>query len=182
MFVVDCRGKYESTNDESGSVYSNLARSLKYLANAAIEHDKDGLDLAFIYERPADRIPIYSKLQDVNTVMGKLKEAWDEYDESDFSELSTCLDLLLSGYQKKYGETKVEQEPIKPLNMIVLLAAPVPDDDDFVDIVIQYARDFDNGKWPKHQVGIQFVFIGDPEGFKEFIHLDEVAHKEHNVR
>jgi hypothetical protein len=185
MFVIDCREKFDAARDPN-RVRPRIATSLEQFVKTAMEYDSDGLDLAFIHEQsPESRQTVYRKLKDVNTFTQKYHDACKDYDayieyHASF-QLSGCLDILLGGYQKKM---KDGLKP-KPLNMIVLIGRPVTEWDDFKEMVLEYAKDFDDEKWLKRQVGLQFVLVGEDSSgstYQALRHLDNEAYKENKVR
>jgi uncharacterized protein YegL len=52
--------------------------------------------------------------------------------------------------------------PPKPVIFIVLTDGEPTDDPK--DVILKYAKNLQRAKWPKHQVGIQFVQVGDSKG------------------
>ena len=73
------------------------------------------------------------------------------------------LEQLLKSYWKQLKESHrlfgAPVNPPKPVVFIVLTDGEPTDSPK--DVILKYAKKLQHARWPKHQVGIQFVQVGD---------------------
>jgi len=174
MFLVD-------DSYHIGNRWAAIKRSLAQFALLATQYDVDGIDLAFIQSEVKYTGVTSAQLQELMAKIYAMSLVNEESDSS--NTLSISLDCHLSEYTRKYKERMDRGLRQKYLNLIVLTSGDLGYFDDFEDIVIDYARKFDNMNAPKFQLGIQFALIQcRPEDQERFKRLDDQEHVRYAAR
>ncbi|KAF8537787.1 hypothetical protein BDD12DRAFT_743919 [Trichophaea hybrida] len=157
-------------------VWVDIRRSLVSVVKYATLHDKDGVDLAFVHTGNK-----YPGITSPDEFMARFDN--ERVFGGDESTLSYCLDRHLAAYKKKYLDQAKQQRNQKPLNLIVLTSGDPGENDDFEEVVTQYATEFEKLGAPIKQLGIQFVLVhSQPEHQERFQHLDDISLWKPNVR
>lgn len=104
-----------------------------------------------------------------------------------------CLDEILREYIDRYAASKApvspssspssqpKRVPVKPLNILVLTDGEPTDDPE--SVIVSAARKLEMLNAPLHQVGIQFLQIGDEEGAREALEeLDDALEGVYGIR
>lgn len=182
--------------DDSGSMsehdyWSQLRIALESLVSVAGKYDSDGIDIHFLNASEHDRTNITDTKQ--------IGQVFEKVQPRGVTPTGACLDRILRSYLDKYAAVKTayaqsssspgsdpNQQTLysllpKPLNIIVLTDGEPTDDPE--SVIVAAARALDKLNAPLHQVGIQFVQIGNEEGAREALEeLDDRLEEIYAVR
>lgn len=182
VFVVD------DSASMAGEYWDQLGRALATTANIATKYDSDGIDIHFLNSHKYDCKYITS----LDVVQG----LFNSVQPAGITPIGGCLDYILRDYVDKYAAAKAAYTPSttgpgphptmhdslpKPINILVLTDGEPTDN--LEDVVVSAARMLDDLRAPLHQVGIQFVQIGNEEGAREALEeLDNKLQERHLIR
>jgi len=166
VFVVD------DSASMAGEYWDQLGRALETIATIATKYDSDGIDIHFLNSSQHDSKHITSS--------DSVRDLFNSVQPAGVTPTGTCLDRILREYLDKYADAKAAYTPSttgpgphptiydslpKPLNILVLTDGEPTDDPE--GAIVHAARELDRLNAPLHQVGIQFVQIGNEEGARE---------------
>jgi uncharacterized protein YegL len=164
VIVVD-----DSTSMQVGkpiSRWKECREAISVIAEAALQFDSEGIDVHFLNSRRSGtcktRAEVDSLFQSVHLTCG--------------TPTGAKLEELLKDY---WGQLKRSRrlfgppvDPPKPVIYIVLTDGEPTDSPR--DVIIKYAKKLHRASWPVHQVGIQFVQVGDSrEAARSLRELDD---------
>ena len=146
--------------DDSGSMkehWSATRNALETVATVALKHDRDGVDIHFMNNPRYDAWNVKSATH--------VRQLFNQVRPSGVTPTGQCLDEILRDYLDRYISSKIpgpdgQQQPkIKPLNIVVITDGEPTDDVE--SVIVSVARKLERLNAPLHQVGIQFLQIGD---------------------
>jgi len=138
------------------SRWQECTEAISLIADAALEFDSEGIEVYFLNSPNNGTCKTGAEVkrlfQGVHLVAG--------------TPTGAKLEQLLHNY---WGQLKQSSRffgapvnPPKPVIYIVLTDGEPTDDPK--SVILKYAKNLERAKWPKHQVGIQFVQVGDSKG------------------
>ena len=182
VFVVD------DSASMAGEYWDQLGRALENIATIATKYDSDGIDIHFLNSPQYDRKHVTSP--------ASVRDLFNRVQPAGITPTGACLDRILRDYLDKYADAKAAFTPStagpgphptmydslpKPLNILVLTDGEPTDDPEAV--IVDAARKLDKLNAPLHQVGIQFVQIGNEEGAREALEeLDDALEEIYGIR
>lgn len=183
VFIIDDTSSMQfavNSNDKSDpplSRWSVLENCLQYIAEIAIKHDKDGVDIQFLKMTElngndiTDPTVIFEKLEKVRKHLDQPKCAggtvfYDALDEA--------IEPRLENYREyvKAKAAKLRPQRPKPMNLIVLTDGEADDNQEVRWYLAGVGVELTDMRAPPRQIGIQFVQIGDDE--KSALWLEEM--------
>jgi len=182
VFVVD------DSASMAGEYWDQLGRALREFAAIATKYDSDGIDIHFLNSPQYDRKHV--------TSTASVRDLFDRVQPAGVTPTGACLDRILREYLDKYADAKAAYTPSttgpgphptmydslpKPLNILVLTDGEPTDDPE--GAIVHAARRLEELNAPLHQVGIQFVQIGNEEGAREALQeLDDALVDIYGIR
>lgn len=161
--------------DDSGSMAGGLwnmaSKALAQLARRAVYYDKDGIDIHFFNATEKNR----ENVQSAREVVQLFQQVRPNGTTPTYSRLHAHLMSYLRRFQKDPN--------IKKYNIIILTDGP-PDDNvgHIQKLIVQVAKKLENELAEVHQVGIQFVQLGnDPEAEQFFSYIDDHIMKDNKL-
>lgn len=161
--------------DDSGSMAGGLwnmaSKALAQLARRAVYYDRDGIDIHFFNATEKNR----ENVQSAREVVQLFQQVRPNGTTPTYSRLHAHLISYLRRFQKDPN--------IKKYNIIVLTDGP-PDGDvgHIQKLIVQVAKKLENELAEVHQVGIQFVQLGnDPEAEQFFSYIDDHIMKDNRL-
>jgi len=175
--------------DDSASMTEHwdvTCKALETVATIALQHDQDGIDIHFMNH------PEHSAWN-VRTA-NHIRRLFSLVEPSGITPTGECLDDILRDYLDRYAASRNAYTPtssptsphlptskLKPLNILVLTDGEPTDDPE--SVIVDAARQLEKLNAPLHQVGIQFLQIGDEPGAREALEeLDDVLAAVHGIR
>ncbi|KAF8253237.1 hypothetical protein K440DRAFT_593911 [Wilcoxina mikolae CBS 423.85] len=173
--------------DDSASMTAHWAATrsaLETLATVALRHDQDGIDIHFMNHPEHDAVNVKSAVH--------IRRLFAKVEPEGCTPTGQCLDEILREYIDRYASTKAPASPssspsshappgVKPLNILVLTDGEPTDDPE--PVIVSAARKLEALNAPLHQVGIQFLQIGDEEGAREALEeLDDALEGVYGIR
>jgi len=154
VVVVD-----DSTSMQLGSPVSRwqeCSGAIAAIAEAALEFDTGGIEVYFLNS------PNNGTCKTAAEVQGLFKSVR----LSPGTPTGARLEELLRDYWRQLKASRrlfgAPVDPPKPVIYIVLTDGEPTDDPK--EVIMKYAKKLQQAKWPKHQVGIQFVQVGNSKG------------------
>ncbi|PWW74286.1 hypothetical protein C7212DRAFT_353420 [Tuber magnatum] len=182
VFVVD------DSASMAGEYWDQLGQALETIATIATKYDSDGIDIHFLNSPQYDRKHVTSPTA--------VRDLFDSVQPAGITPTGACLDRILREYLDNYADAKAAYTPSstspgphptvyaslpKPLNILVLTDGEPTDDPGYV--IVTAARNLDKLNAPLHQIGIQFVQIGNEEGAREALEeLDDAIEEIYGIR
>ncbi|CUS07410.1 unnamed protein product [Tuber aestivum] len=182
VFVVD------DSASMAGEHWDQLGQALETIATIATKYDSDGIDIHFLNSPQYDRKHVTSPTT--------VKDLFNLVQPAGITPTGACLDRILREYLDSYADAKAAYtsssttpgpQPTmyaslpKPLNILVLTDGEPTDDPE--SVIVAAARNLDRLNAPLHQVGIQFVQIGNEEGAREALEeLDDALEGVYGIR
>lgn len=159
-----------------GSHWDQTIKALKTFTTIAARYDTNGIDIHFLNHNSQD---VYN-ITDASVIT----PLFSSITPSGITPTGRCLDEILRDYIDEYAEYKrdpANNPPVKPLNIVVLTDGEPSDDPE--SVIVDAARQLDRLNAPLHQVGIQFLQIGDEPGAEEALkELDDALQGIHGIR
>ncbi|RPB03813.1 hypothetical protein L873DRAFT_1800333 [Choiromyces venosus 120613-1] len=183
VFVVD------DSASMAGKYWDQLGQALETITTIATKYDSDGIDIHFLNSSQYDRTHITSP--------SSVRDLFNRVQPAGVTPTGTCLDRILREYLDKYADAKAAfgtpstsspgPHPTmyaslpKPLNILVLTDGEPTDDPE--SVIVAAARSLDKLNAPLHQIGIQFIQIGNEEGAREALEeLDDALEEIYGIR
>ncbi|KAG0640596.1 hypothetical protein HOY80DRAFT_884386 [Tuber brumale] len=181
IFVVD------DSASMAGERWDQLGQALETIATIATKYDSDGIDIHFLNSPQYDRKHVTSP--------AAVRDLFVSVQPAGITPTGGCLDRILREYLDKYADAKTAYTPStspgphptmyaslpKPLNILVLTDGEPTDDPE--SVIVAAARILDKLNAPLHQVGIQFIQIGNEEGAREALEeLDDALEEIYGIR
>ncbi|KAG0126007.1 hypothetical protein HOY82DRAFT_672726 [Tuber indicum] len=181
VFVVD------DSASMAGERWDQLGQALETIATIATKYDSDGIDIHFLNSPQYDHEHVTSP--------ASVRDLFVSVQPAGITPTGACLDRILREYLDKYADAKAAYTPStspgphptmyaslpKPLNILVLTDGEPTDDPE--SVIVAAARNLDRLNAPLHQVGIQFIQIGDEEGAREALEeLDDALEEIYGIR
>jgi len=182
VFVVD------DSASMAGEYWDQLGRALETIATIATKYDSDGIDIHFLNSPQHDHRHITSP--------DSVRDLFNRVQPAGITPTGACLDRILREYLDKYADAKAAYTSStsgsgphptmynslpKPLNILVLTDGEPTDDPETV--IVDAARKLDRLNAPLHQIGIQFVQIGNEDGAREALEeLDDALEEIYGIR
>lgn len=164
------------------SRWNETREALETVAAVATRYDADGIDIKFLNNHALDTYNITS----ASAIRGLFRRV----QPSGCTPTGRCLDEILREYIDRYAAYKKaalldpdgpRQLAVKPLNIVVLTDGEPTDDPE--SVIVDAARNLERLNAPLHQVGIQFVQIGDEPGAREALEeLDDALAGVYHIR
>ncbi|WVQ79243.1 hypothetical protein IAT38_001339 [Cryptococcus sp. DSM 104549] len=166
-----------------GERWDRARQAIMEVAEIAARYDDDGIDLYFLNNRRVGT--------DLRTT-AQVAETFKGVEPRGVTPTGTRLEAILRDYMARLersqatsprlsGPAVEHEDPVKPMNLIVITDGSPTDDPE--SVIIAIARRLDKGDFPLSQVGIQFLQIGDdPEAREALQELDDGLSGEHGVR
>ncbi|KAI5840915.1 hypothetical protein BZA05DRAFT_242272 [Tricharina praecox] len=175
--------------DDSASMtehWDATRKALESVATVALKHDQDGLDVYFMNHPEHSAWNVRSAAH--------IRRLFALVEPSGITPTGECLDDILRDYLDRYAASKNAYTPasspvsphapalkLKPLNILVLTDGEPTDDPE--SVIVDAARQLERLNAPLHQVGIQFLQIGDEPGAREALEeLDDALAAVHGIR
>lgn len=155
--------RYDTTilcdDSESTEMFlDDLHRAVAAVVAKVVQYDPDGIDVFFFNNRTQHR----SKSAD--DIMRLLRSVQPRGSTPTASALRRVIDPYLSELENWVVEGKPAGLPKpRPLNVLVLTDGAPNRGEEPDGVIIEAARRLDAGRWPPHQLGLQFVQIGDDD-------------------
>ncbi|KAA8910588.1 hypothetical protein FN846DRAFT_897928 [Sphaerosporella brunnea] len=160
-----------------GEHWAATQSALETVATVALKHDQDGIDIHFMNHPEKSAWNVKSATH--------IRRLFSEVEPDGCTPTGECLDDILRDYLDRYAQTKLPASPssapdgehrqpskIKPLNIVVLTDGEPTDDPE--SVIVSAARRLEALNAPLHQVGIQFLQIGDrPDAREALEELDD---------
>jgi len=136
------------------SRWEESRKAISAIAEAALEFDSDGIDVHFLN----------SPTTKTCKTRRAVEELFNSVDLIAATPTGAKLEQLLGDYweqlkQSRGGLFRSSTQPPKPVIFIVLTDGEPSDSPK--DVILKYATKLEKARWPQHQVGIQFVQVGD---------------------
>jgi hypothetical protein len=177
MITQDCEG--------GNSRWNELIQSLRYIVDTVCHYDKDGVDVHFLFNDAKDE----PQIQDGQRIMDLLTNevSPDEDGGGTFmqDQLWDILTRSVDKFEEYRGSLKSSSRAERPkkLNLIIITDGAADDKEEVEFTIVTAAKRLDALQAPKHQVGIQFLQIGqDVKAGKWLELLDNSLHKMHGIR
>jgi hypothetical protein len=173
--------------DDSLSMTAHWAATrsaLETVATVALKHDQDGIDIHFMNHPENSAWNVKSATH--------IRRLFSQVEPAGCTPTGECLDDILREYMDRYAQSKApvppssspSQQPpqkVKPLNILVLTDGEPTDDPE--SVIVAAARRLEALNAPLHQVGIQFLQIGDEPGAREALEeLDDTLAEVYGIR
>ncbi|GLB34195.1 putative von Willebrand factor (vWF) type A domain contatining protein [Lyophyllum shimeji] len=166
----------DDSSSMRGARWEEAGAALSGLASRAGEYDTDGIDIHFL-----NSPEIGQDLKDPRAV----RDLFNRVQPRGPTPIGAKLEELLQDYMYQI-ETASKGDPrnlrqIKPINYIILTDGAPTDDPE--SVIVQTAKRLDAGNFPIHQVGIQFVQIGDSKSATSYLNdLDDELADKYKIR
>lgn len=185
--------------DDSASMAAHweaTREALETVASVALQHDDDGIDIHFMNHPEHDAWHVRSAVH--------IRRLFALVRPIGITPTGQCLDEILREYIDRYSAASTPparwlpgspdssasaspspthaKPPLpKPLNIVVLTDGEPTDDPE--SVIVWAARKLESLNAPLHQVGIQFLQIGDEEGAREALEeLDDALADVYGIR
>jgi len=156
----------DSHLDYPKSRWAVLENCLQYIAEIAIAHDKDGIDIQFLKmtnlneKEITDPAVVFKKLETVRDHLDKPEcgggtAFYEALEEAIYPRLEDYRDFV----EKKKKRQRVQRP--KPLNLIVITDGAAHDTQEVREYLAEVGTELTNLRAMTRQIGIQFVQIGD---------------------
>jgi len=135
------------------SRWQECREAISLIAEAALEFDSDGIDIHFLNSPNSGTCKTSAEVQElfrsVHLVGG--------------TPTGAKLEQLLESYWRQLKQShRLFGPPVNPPRPVVFIVITDGEPtDDPKEVILKYAKKLHSAKWPKHQVGIQFVQVGD---------------------
>lgn len=161
--------------DDSGSMlgprWAQARAALAAVVDLAVKYDKDGVDIRFFNDEENKGDHLTSSIDVMNL--------FDKVDPNGVTPTQDVMEQELGDYMVKWKE---EKRKTKKLNLIVLTDGEPDEDNDVERMIVKYAKELDREEAREHQVGIQFVQIGDDPKATMFLKmLDNDLKRRHGI-
>lgn len=170
IFIID------DSASMAGPSWSQTCAALQTFTSIAARHDTNGIDIHFLNHPTHDLYNI--------TTPAPIPALFASITPRGVTPTGKCLDEILRDYLEEYEAYKRDPEtmpPVKPLNIVVLTDGEPTDDPE--SVIVDAARRLDRLNAPLHQVGIQFLQVGDEPGAEEALRdLDDALVGVHGIR
>lgn len=176
IFLIDDSGSM------AGSLWREAATVLSQITEVCTKRDRDGIDLYFLNHDS-------KKTSTGKASGGYYNLATKSQVDRIFSDVrprggtftGMRLDHILKPYLSKLQKAAKLDEPVKPINLIVITDGAPTDDPE--DAIVHYAEQLDRLGALRWQAGIQFFQVGnDPEATKALEELDDDLKANHGCR
>lgn len=170
--------------DDSASMTEHWVATrsaLETVVTVALKHDQDGVDIYFMNHPEVSAWNVKSATH--------IRQLFARVQPEGCTPTGQCLDEILREYLDRYAaskQTSPSSSPtmgakIKPLNILVLTDGEPTDDPE--SVIVSAARRLEKLNAPLHQVGIQFLQIGDEPGAHEALEeLDDDLEQLYGIR
>ncbi|KAG8763520.1 hypothetical protein FRC12_008520 [Ceratobasidium sp. 428] len=191
QFLIDDSGSM------AGSRWIEARDALMGVAREALRYDADGIEVYFLNAEQKGRT--VKNEDDVKELFDSVRPAsgtptGERLEQILASYILRLEDAKANGVKAKAGlgdekmkaglgdaKARLEDEKIKPLNVIVITDGEPSDDPE--SVIIAAARRLDAGRFPLAQVGIQFIQVGDDRRARKALErLDEELGRMHDIR
>lgn len=161
--------------DDSGSMFgprwAEARAALAAVVDLAVKYDRDGVDIRFFNDEENQGDHLTSSADVMNL--------FDKVVPSGITPTEDVIEQELGDYMVKWKDAK---RKTKKLNLIVLTDGEPDDDNDVERMIVKYAQELDREGAREHQVGIQFVQIGDDAKATAFLKmLDNDLKRRHGI-
>ncbi|KAI9702306.1 MAG: hypothetical protein M1836_000785 [Candelina mexicana] len=162
--------------DDSGSMrgprWRMAERALAEITLRAFPHNRSGVDVRFLNS------------EEEGIGLGTAREVADLFHRvrpDGTTPTEDALDAELNAYLVDYKQNRLNRK-FKKLNLIVLTDGEPDPENDVEACLVRYAKELQNLGANRHQIGVQFVQIGDDRKATEFLkHLDDGLKDKHNL-
>ena len=164
--------------DDSASMtehWDATRAALENVASMALKHDEDGIDLYFMNNTAVGARNVKSATH--------IRRLFAQVHPTGITPTGECLDEILRTYLDRYADARKEPGAarVKPLNILVITDGEPTDDPE--SVIVSAARRLEALNAPLHQVGIQFLQIGDEPGAREALEeLDDDLETYYGIR
>lgn len=188
--------------DDSASMaehWEATREALEMVASVALQHDDDGIDIHFMNHPEHDAWNVRSAVH--------IRRLFALVQPAGITPTGQCLDEILREYIDRYAASSTaptrwppgspdsaastsslssthaptKPPPPKPLNIVVLTDGEPTDSPE--PVIVWAARKLESLNAPLHQVGIQFLQIGNEEGAREALEeLDDALADIYGIR
>ncbi|KAG9119164.1 hypothetical protein FRC07_005963 [Ceratobasidium sp. 392] len=171
QFLIDDSGSM------AGSRWEEAREALMGMADIALKHDPDGVEVSFLNSEEQRAVRSASEIKALFDVI--------RIDRKHATPTGERVEQILAAYMDRLeGAHKSDQTTgnsgIKPLNLIVVTDGAPSDDPE--SVIVSVAKRLGEGQFPKTQVGIQFIQIGDDRRAKKALkELDNCLAKKHGI-
>ncbi|KAG9119163.1 hypothetical protein FRC07_005962, partial [Ceratobasidium sp. 392] len=166
QFLIDDSGSM------GGSLWIEARDALMGIAQAALQHDADGIEVYFL--NAAEKGQTVHSEDDV-------EQLFESVHPTSGTPTGERLEQILTAYIVRLEEAKKSGTRMKPLNLIVITDGAPSDDPE--SVIIAAAKRLDAGQFPLAQVGIQFIQVGNDENARKALEeLDDHLGGKHDVR
>lgn len=173
QFLIDDSGSM------AGSRWNEARDALVGLAELALKHDKDGIEIFFLNSVDSGRT--VRNQEDVRQLFYSVKPGGGTPTGTRLEQILTQYITRLEAAKTKSGGADLLQSGIKPLNLIVITDGEPTDDPE--SVIIAAARRLDAGQFSLTQAGIQFIQVGDDKKASKALHeLDSHLSEDNNIR
>ncbi|KAF7789364.1 hypothetical protein EIP86_000308 [Pleurotus ostreatoroseus] len=157
--------------DDSGSMNTRdrwpaACRILRVLAEIIVKYDKDGMDLYFLNRSKNNRAHI-------RTAEQAMQRCPTEPSSGSTPIGKTLAKYIINPYLRSLRMRGIVGSTPKPINVIIITdgAPVVPSDDkeDVTDIIKKAAEVIKERNLPKHQIGFQFLQVGEDQDAKKWL-------------
>lgn len=157
--------------DDSASMtahWTSTRNALETVAAAAFAYSPGGLDIRFLN----------SNLMGIGIqTPAEVRQIFNRVIPTGCTPTGRALDMILRNYLDDY----LRGQPIKPLNIVVLTDGEPTDDPE--SVIVAAAKRLEKLNAPLHQIGIQFLQIGDDEDArKALMELDDALAGIYGIR
>ncbi|TGZ83806.1 hypothetical protein EX30DRAFT_361818 [Ascodesmis nigricans] len=176
IFLID-----DSLSMSTGNRWSLTASALSRFSSIAAHYDTDGIDIHFLNS------PITGHNL---TTSAAVLALFNRVHPSLGTPIGTALDRILRPYVAQYesialaeaGKSLDRRRPnLKPLNVVVITDGEATDDPE--SVIVDMARRLERANAPLHQVGIQFLQVGDEVEAREALReLDDALSGMYGIR
>lgn len=172
--------------DDSGSMaggrWKEAAAVLSQITEVCTKRDKDGIDLYFLNHdsRRASSGKANGGYYNLTT-KGQVERIFRGVKPGGITMTGKRIDHILKPYLSKLQKAAKLDEPVKPINLIVITDGEPSDDPE--DAIVHYAVGLDKLDALRWQAGIQFFQVGnDADATRALEELDNDLKKNHGCR
>ncbi|KIY52613.1 hypothetical protein FISHEDRAFT_69682 [Fistulina hepatica ATCC 64428] len=143
--------------------------ALGHLVDEVGKIDTDGVDIHFLNAQVREpRLGKYIDVRENVKCRAEVNQLFERIGPEGLTPIGRKLDELITTYIEKVGQ-KPSPLLTKPVNFLIITDGLPTGLLDPVTVIQEATKKFDELKWPKSQVGIQFVQIGNDKGARDYL-------------